>query len=354
MPGPDLRGILLVGPVAPPEGGMAVQGQLLLARLAASGHRVEFLATNPRLGTSARVPILRTLVSGLVFVFHLVPAVRRCRVVHVLAASGFYFLARVAPAVLLGRLFRRRVVVNYRGGLAGPFLDLHRWWAGFVLRRAHVLTVPSAYLERIFGERGFAPVRVPNIADLERFAGAARSGLRPRFLVNRTLEPLYDVGTAIRAFEQIQAALPGAVLSVAGTGPEEAGLRAMAAGRPGVRFLGRVAHADMPGVYADHDVLLNPTTADNMPISLLEAMAAGLVVVSTDAGGIPDLVASGRDALLVPVHAPDALAAAALRLFREPGLADSLREKARATAAEYGWDQVRHRLFAAYGLAAAP
>jgi glycosyltransferase involved in cell wall biosynthesis len=115
-------------------------------------------------------------------------------------------------------------------------------------------------------------------------------------VVTRNLEPIYDMPTAIRAFARIKQAFPQARLTLAGSGPElsrlqRAGGRTRFAGQR--HFSGRVANADMPELYASADCMLNPSTVDNMPISILEAFASGVPVVSTCAGGIPDLVEQG-------------------------------------------------------------
>jgi glycosyltransferase involved in cell wall biosynthesis len=122
-----------------------------------------------------------------------------------------------------------------------------------------------------------------------------------------------------------------------------------------VRFSGRIENAQIGDLYADADLLLNPSTADNMPISILEALASGVPVVTTSAGGIPDLVRDGHTALLVPVGDPDAMAAAALRLLSDPALAWRLRSAGVREAARYTWPQVRELWQHAYrGVLAQP
>jgi glycosyltransferase involved in cell wall biosynthesis len=138
---------------------------------------------------------------------------------------------------------------------------------------------------------------------------------------------------------------------VAGSGPERAALERLAAelGLHGaVHFAGRIDNADIGPLYASADVMLNPSTADNMPISILEALASGVPVVSTAAGGIPDLVEDGRTALLVPVGDDAAMADAAQRVLTEPELAAQLREAGAAEAARYAWPRVREQWRAAY------
>jgi glycosyltransferase involved in cell wall biosynthesis len=85
-------------------------------------------------------------------------------------------------------------------------------------------------------------------------------------------------------------------------------------------------------LFADHDVFLNTSRVDNRPVSVVEAAACGLCVVSTDVGGVPDLLVHEESALLVPPDDPAALAAAVRRLLDEPGLAGRLSDGGRAVA----------------------
>jgi glycosyltransferase involved in cell wall biosynthesis len=85
------------------------------------------------------------------------------------------------------------------------------------------------------------------------------------------------------------------------------------------------------------DIFLNTTNIDNTPVSVLEAMACGLCVVSTNVGGIPYLLEHEHDALLVPPNDPQAMATAVHRLLNEPDLAERLSRNARQKAAQCDW-----------------
>jgi glycosyltransferase involved in cell wall biosynthesis len=108
-----------------------------------------------------------------------------------------------------------------------------------------------------------------------------------------------------------------------------------------VAFSGRIDNARIGELYADADLVFNPSTADNMPISILEALASGVPVVTTSAGGIPDLVRDGSTAMIVPVGDHGAMAAAALRVLGDPALAWRLRSAGVREAARYAWPHVR-------------
>jgi len=115
-----------------------------------------------------------------------------------------------------------------------------------------------------------------------------------------------------------------------------------------IAFAGRVDNEQMAQLFRSADVLLNPTTVDNMPISLLEAMASGVPIVSTDVGGIPFLVEHERTALLVPMRSPQAMADAALRLIKDAALRERLIGAGSATVVGYTWAQVWPRLMRVY------
>ena len=134
---------------------------------------------------------------------------------------------------------------------------------------------------------------------------------------------------------------------VAATEHLEAQARALAVTQ--VEFRGRVSPDEMGRLLDEADVYLNSSNIDNMPLSILEAQAAGLPVVSTRAGGIPYLVRDGETGLLVPLDDDAALAQAAARVLGEEGLASRLTINARRECmARCVWPAVQHSWERAY------
>lgn len=350
-----LARVMVVGPLPPPSGGMANQCRQLADLLQADGIQVDLVQTN-----LAPWPAWIGHVRGVRAAFRLVPylwqlwtRLPRNDVAHVFANSGLAWHLFAAPAILLARLRKVPVVVNYHGGEADRFFATAPAWVRRTLSGADALVVPSGFLEAVFRRLGFQPVVVPNIVDLARFRPREkpRHGGAPHVIVTRNLEAIYDIATAIRAFQQISQRFPEARMTVAGSGPEETRLRGMvdALGLSGrVSFPGRIDNRDIHALYTSADVLLNPSTVDNMPISLLEAFASGVPVVSTDAGGIPYLVRDGENALLVPVGAYQAMADAALAILDDPQFAARLVANGLTTASAFSWNRVRRQWLETY------
>jgi glycosyltransferase involved in cell wall biosynthesis len=104
----------------------------------------------------------------------------------------------------------------------------------------------------------------------------------------------------------------------------------------------------MGALYDSADIYLMSPNADNMSLSLLECFAAGLPIVASSAGGVPNIVEDRQTGLLFPPNDHRAMAACALRLLEEPGLAKRLARNARAQLEKYAWPQIRPQWLALY------
>jgi glycosyltransferase involved in cell wall biosynthesis len=109
----------------------------------------------------------------------------------------------------------------------------------------------------------------------------------------------------------------------------------------GVEFIGAVPPDRMPELYDRADIFVNSSLVDNMPLSLIEAFACGLAVVSSNAGGIPHLVTGGETGLLSPCGDYEALAANVIRLLEDQKLAAGLINRARVASQQYTWTATR-------------
>jgi L-malate glycosyltransferase len=334
-------------------GGQGVQARTLVQALRQDGVDVRLIAVNPKFPPGLRwlrqMPYARTVLNQLLYV----PGLSRLATVdvaHVFSASYGSFLLAPVPAMVVARLLNKRVVLHYHSGEAADHLTrwgnlVHPW-----LKLADEIVVPSAYLRDVFARFGYKARAIPNVVDLTTFDYRERRPLRPRVLSTRNLERYYRVDVIIEAFARLQAHRSDAVLTIAGYGSEERRLRAMAAQltRGGVRFVGRVEPAWMPKLYADSDIFLNASEVDNQPISILEAFASGLPVISTPSGDIPSMVRHGETGLIVPPEAPLAIARAIEETLDRPERAFQMAEQAHDELLRYTWPAVRDAWSAVY------
>jgi glycosyltransferase involved in cell wall biosynthesis len=326
-------------------GGQAVQAAALRDALRSEGMVLRHVPTNPPLPPGLRwlrdVRFVRTLVNEVVYALRL-RELRGADIAVLFSAANWSFLLAPAPAILAARALGCKVVLAYHSGEAEEHLSRFGRIVKPLLRRVDHLVVQSEFLRGIFERHGLSARVVPNVIDLDAFAFKPPSG-GARLVSARSLEPHYGVDDTLRAFALIREAYPQATLTILGTGGQEVELRrlTMRLGVGGVRFLGAVHARAMPRVLADCDIFVNSSWIDNQPVSILEAFAAGLPVVTTPPGGIPELVRNESTGLLVPHGDPHAMAKAVSRLLDSPALAVSLAERARQEVERFSWSQVR-------------
>ena len=347
----------LIGPLPPPSGGMANQTGALARALAQEGVSVEVVQTNVayRPAWIGSVRVVRALFRLVPYWIRLWQVAGRVHAFHVMANSGWAWHLCAAPAVWVGKLRRIPVLVHYHGGSAERFLARSSFWIKPTMKLADRLIVPSEYLQHVFAHFRLAAQVIPNVIDLGRFTPRARGFVSPRgaphLIVTRNLEPVYDIGTALRALAIIRRTCPGAHMTVAGSGPEHGNLTRLAAAlgvASCVRFTGRLDGDEIAALHQEADLLMNPSLADNLPISILEALASGVPVVTTDVGGIPFVVQHDSTALLVGARDPQAMAHAVLGLLEDEAKASRLADAGRKAAQRYGWPKVRGCWLALY------
>ncbi len=245
----------------------------------------------------------------------------------------------------------RPLVVSVWGSdvlVSGRRSPLHAMRARYVLGRADGITTDAAMLTRAVTELGGDPARVTTVpmgVDPEPYR-AARGVAEdaPVVISTRKLEPVYNVGMLVDALPALVAACPEVAVRVVGDGPERAVLaeRARQAAGDRVRFLGAVAHGDMPALLGGAAVYVSTSLSDSTSVSLLEAMASGAFPVVTDIEANREWIDDGVNGFLVPLGAPGALAERVAAALADPDLrARALAENARRIEKRATW---RHNM----------
>jgi glycosyltransferase involved in cell wall biosynthesis len=229
-----------------------------------------------------------------------------------------------APAA---RLARVACVIHTKHGRGAGNSRRQNWLAAQAARLTDTFVGVSDDCARLAGEQGVPHNRIVTLhngIDMHRFALAGPRLDGPAIVVAR-LCPDKDLATLFRAMAIVIQTAPGFRLEVAGDGPEKSALHQLTEQlnlANHVRFLGLVR--DVPAVMQQARMFVLSSITEGVPLTLLEAMASGLPCVSTNVGGIPEVLRDGVNGLLVPPRDPHALAMAMLRLHGDDEVARRL------------------------------
>lgn len=250
-------------------------------------------------------------------------------------------------ATRLGRLTGKRMVLFLHGGNLPVFGPAHRRWVERVFDRADLVLAPSDFLADTFRQWGCDVRVIPNVLDIENYDYLRRTEARPRLLWMRTFHEHYDPTMAVRVLARVVEVYPACTMVMGGADQGLLDATRLEAARLGVEdridFAGYLRPDAKRAAFAAHDLFLNTNVVDNMPVSLLEAAAAGLVPVATAVGGIPALVQDGHNGILVPAGDADAMADVVIRLLGDAAAFELLSKGARELAERSSWIQVRRR-----------
>ena len=277
-------------------------------------------------------------------------------------------------------------VLALHGGNLPAFSRLYPARVRNLLSSAAAVTCPSPYLVAELGSLRSDLVLLPNGLDLARYAfreprPPVGDDVRSRPDLNRYALPgpppplrhlvwlrafheIYHPVLAIEVLARVRNEHPDVRLTMIGPDKGDGSFQqAKAAARrlgvaPAVSFPGAIPKPDVARHLAQAGIFLNTANCDNAPVSVLEALACGLAVVSTKVGGLPYLLAHEQTALLVPPDDAGAMAAAVCRLQTHPELAAQLGANGRKLAESFDWSlilpQWQHLLAAASQTSASP
>ncbi|HTJ00126.1 MAG TPA: glycosyltransferase family 4 protein [Dongiaceae bacterium] len=263
--------------------------------------------------------------------------------------SGPAFIWAEASCALLRYLGKPYVLTLHGGGLP-EFARQHPARVKKLLGSAPVVTCPSPYLMAEMQPYRENMILLPNGLELERYHFGERPQPLRQLMWLRAFHEVYHPQLAVQVLDAVRKAGRDDVRLVMigpdkgdGTLQQAQALTAKLGLQAAVEFRGPVDKAAVPQQLAAGDVFLNTTNYDNTPVSVMEAMACGLPVVTTNVGGIPYLLQDGETALLVPPNDLPLMSQAVLRVLTKPDLAARLAQNGRRQVAAYDWQIILPR-----------
>ena len=259
------------------------------------------------------------------------------------STQNFYFAVSVAN---LCRLLRLPYIPILRGGDLPKRLEKSNRMSRKLFHGAKINVAPSMFLLEAFKNRGYSNLRyVPNTIEIEKYRFVLRKKISPKILWVRSFAEIYNPMLAIEVLEKLN--LKGYNATMCMVGPDKDGTlkkckdRAIEKGLD-VVFTGKLEKQEWIQLSEAFDIFINTTNFDNTPVSVIEAMAVGLPIVSTNVGGVPFLIDDRVDGILVPPNDSDSFVKSIEDLIGNEDLTSSLSENGRKKVVNFDWQKVKH------------
>jgi glycosyltransferase involved in cell wall biosynthesis len=225
---------------------------------------------------------------------------RKYDIFHIHGCSFFGFFP-IVIGVMIGKLLKKKIIITYHGGELYEFINKYKTKVIYFLNKADIITVPSKYLQNILNNNSIKSKYLPNIIRDDNVYFKKREKLKPILIVTRTLDEVYNIPLSIMAFKDLKKVVPDAKLKIVGDGKLKNEILELVKKEniDDIEFIGRVPNSKIGEILNTADIFINTSNKDNMPLSLFEALACGLPVISTKVGGIPDYITDGINGFLI-------------------------------------------------------
>lgn len=247
----------------------------------------------------------------------------------------------------IARVRNIKYIPILHGGDLPNRLQKNPYLCKLIFKNAYKNVAPSGYLKHEFEKSGFQNViLIPNTIEITHYNFKERSHFQPKLLWVRAFAKIYNPEMAIQVFSEIQKQFPTAQLTMVGPDKDGSLIETKKFAESlhlQVNFTGKLSKEEWTNLAEAYDIFINTTHFDNTPVSVMEGMALGLPVVSTNVGGIPYMLTSNENALLVNDNQAEEMVNAIESLLIDNKLAKKLTLNARQLVCTMDWQVVKQK-----------
>ena len=258
---------------------------------------------------------------------------------------NFYYAFVISQ---LARLLNVKYIPILHGGNLPYRLKKNKKLSNLIFNNSYKNIAPSNYLKTAFEAEGYSTEFIPNILEIENYKFKKRKKLAPKLFWVRAFKEIYNPSMAIAVLFELKKTHPNATLCMVGPFVDNSyndtlKLVSQLKLEDSVEFTNVLLKEDWHKKSEDFDIFINTTNFDNTPVSVMEAMALGLLIVTTNVGGIPFLIEDRVDGLLVTKSNSDEMKNAIISLLENeyPYLSINAREKVE----QFSWEKNRSKWF---------
>ena len=333
-----MKKVLIIANYQPSVGGISVQVDLLHKYLnSEEGYLVDIFS------------LKASIVKRIFLIFKLLITARKYDVLHVHACSDRGFLPAMVGAYI-GKIYKKKTILTYHGGGADAFFARKIKLVRKTLQKFDSVIVLSGYLKNIFDTYNLPCIVIPNIAEFDANLYKAKTNIEPKYISVRHLRELYNVKCILKAFEITKKEIPFATLTILGDGDQKEMLQHWVNEHnlKDVIFVGAVPHNKMNEYLLQNDIFLSAPKTDNMPMSILEAYNAGLLVISSNVGGVPYILEDNKAGLLFESDNAEELASKMIQAVQNEQYTIEMIKNAYQSLDMYKWENIKEKLLEIY------
>jgi len=255
-----------------------------------------------------------------------------CILIDTYSTFNFYFAFTTSQ---LARFLKIKYIPILHGGNLPMRLDKSLKMSKAIFNNSYVNIAPSGYLQHEFQKRNFKSILIPNSISIAKYELKKREKLKPKLLYVRAFSKIYNPTMAVEVLCEVMKTYPNAKLCMIGPDSEDGSflqtkelINKLKLNR-NIELTGLLSKSEWHKKSKDFDIFINTTNIDNTPVSVIEAMALGLPVVSTNVGGVPYLIKNNADGVLVDANDVKAMTFAIISLIQSPNKVKELTRNAR-------------------------
>ena len=242
----------------------------------------------------------------------------------------------------LSRKFHLRYIPILHGGDLPKRYRKHPKTVTSFLKHAYQIVTPSEYLRDFFISESIESIKViPNPLILERYRFRRRIKFYPKIIWVRAFDNIYNPILAVESFRRIVRVFPESSLTMVGPDKDGSFIRCKKLAERyslNVNFTGKVSSSQLIDLLDKHSIFLNTSNYDNLPMSVIEAMAMRLIVVSTNVGGIPFLIKHNQNGLLLDQKTVESVFDSVIYIVENQDEIQSMIVNAHQTISQMDWN----------------
>lgn len=276
-----------------------------------------------------------------------------CDIIHIISASGNALWLKDLPAIIISRLYGKKVVLNFVGGKALKNFNNWPWLKKLPFKLTNAIVVPTNIFKKLIEEDSMSSsiFTIPHVVDIDKFYSPIHLKKNNHVLIaSKSFEKYSGYDFLIDVFKEIKKDFPAAQFWILGDGPEKNKIieDIKKSKVCDVKLYGNLPHNEVPEYYSRSSIFLHASKYESFGLALVEAMASSLPIVSFNIGGIPEVVMDKKTGYLVDYRDMDKFIEVTKKLITDDLHRREMGSYGKKHSKKYHWINIKKQWYRLY------